>query len=414
MLSEDKVALLINSLQFTDLNRMLIHFGIEKGRLRVESENKAKAFLSKISKFKLLELYHFFEANKFLFSLLKPEDFLECMDRDDIHKLFSIMLRRNEYFLNSDELQDEFRDVQFETIVTLEEVLKPYELADLKAAIDLEDYEFFEINLPDFLKMRTFFHVLEVDILDEELSDSKYSDIKISSNYDFRLLNINIEPEAFIEKLKLVLDYIRAPGAKEFYSYGAVFEGPSGTGKTEFAKKIAFELNLPLAYKSFGSFSSGYHGETESNINKFFDEAAEDEAIIFIDEADSMFFTREKATQDFQVSIVNEMLVQIEKYPGIVICSTNLLNLMDKALSRRMPEKISFNYLTTEQSSLAFREYFKVDLNFSDISKLKQVTKLSLGDFKVVRQKTFFDKNVSNAKLIELLASEVSFRSRLA
>ncbi|MFH1147103.1 MAG: AAA family ATPase [Pseudomonadota bacterium] len=66
-----------------------------------------------------------------------------------------------------------------------------------------------------------------------------------------------------------------------------------------------------------------------------FDEARRDRAILFLDEADTFFINRESAHRSWEVSQTNELLTQMEKHRGILICCTNLLVTLDKAAMRR-------------------------------------------------------------------------------
>jgi SpoVK/Ycf46/Vps4 family AAA+-type ATPase len=275
--------------------------------------------------------------------------------------------------------------------------------------LDNEDSFMDQCQIPSHAYKKYFLKILGIE-QKKDLGD----EIFLPSNYNLDLLNMaDVNSHDFIEKLKKVQEYLKKEGSKEFYNYSIIFEGASGVGKTEFAKYLASVLGQHFTYVSFGGLSSGYHGETESNIKTFFDDARKNNSLLFIDEADSFLFNRQNGKQSFEISIVNEMLQQIEKYPGIVICSTNLLGKVDHAALRRFAEKITFNYLKKEQARKAFEIYFKNKMNIKDSNGLDQIKNLSLGDFKVVRQKTFFEEGIASKDLIALLEKEVNFRKRI-
>lgn len=68
-------------------------------------------------------------------------------------------------------------------------------------------------------------------------------------------------------------------------------------------------------------------GESEKNIAKAFEEAKKQKKILLFDEVDSFFRERSYSSQSWEITQVNEFLTQMEKFEGIVICTTNLWNI---------------------------------------------------------------------------------------
>jgi len=66
------------------------------------------------------------------------------------------------------------------------------------------------------------------------------------------------------------------------------FYGPPGTGKTRAALGIAWRLGKPLYQVDYSQIISKYLGDTAKHIAKAFREAAEAEAVLLFDEADSL------------------------------------------------------------------------------------------------------------------------------
>ena len=114
--------------------------------------------------------------------------------------------------------------------------------------------------------------------------------------------------------------------------------GPSGTGKTLTAEAIAGELGMVLMKAHVPSLMSKWVGETQKNIAKAFQQAARHEggAVLFFDEADSLFFDREGAFNSWEVQDVNVLLTEIEQHEGVVVLATNRREALDRALSRRV------------------------------------------------------------------------------
>jgi SpoVK/Ycf46/Vps4 family AAA+-type ATPase len=135
-------------------------------------------------------------------------------------------------------------------------------------------------------------------------------------------------------------------------------------------------------------------GGTEKNIADAFLEAKEEEAVLVFDEVDSFLSDRTQANQSWEVTQVNEMLVQMENFEGIFIATTNLMDNLDKASLRRFDLKLEFDYLKAEQSWKMFLSYCK-DLKLAKPSAsfkrgVESLRYLTPGDFAaVVRQNRF-------------------------
>ena len=124
-----------------------------------------------------------------------------------------------------------------------------------------------------------------------------------------------------------------------------LFSGPPGTGKTLLARHLAERLGRPLAIRTVADLSHALIGETEKAIAKAFADAARDHAVLLLDEADSYIRSREGAIRTWEVTQVNEMLTQLDQYPGVAILTTNAVESLDSALMRRVDRKIEFGYL---------------------------------------------------------------------
>ena len=75
-----------------------------------------------------------------------------------------------------------------------------------------------------------------------------------------------------------------------------LFHGPPGTGKTSSAKLIASEVEIPLLYIGLQNVITKFVGESEKNISDIYELADQfDQAIIFIDEIDSVAQSRNKS-----------------------------------------------------------------------------------------------------------------------
>jgi SpoVK/Ycf46/Vps4 family AAA+-type ATPase len=152
-------------------------------------------------------------------------------------------------------------------------------------------------------------------------------------------------------------------------SYGKglniIFAGPSGTGKTMSAEIIAGELQMDLYKIDLSNMVSKYIGETEKNLERIFNEAGESNAILFFDEADSIFGKRSevKDAHDRYANIETGYLLQkMEEYDGIVILATNLRKNLDEAFVRRMHFMIEYPFPEEEDRLKIWQRSFPRDV----------------------------------------------------
>jgi transitional endoplasmic reticulum ATPase len=64
------------------------------------------------------------------------------------------------------------------------------------------------------------------------------------------------------------------------------------------------------------------------------------------------------AQHSWEITQVNEMLTQMERYPYPFVCTTNAVELLDAAAARRFLFKVRFLPMTADQIAKAFRRAF--------------------------------------------------------
>ncbi|MDX2470969.1 MAG: ATP-binding protein, partial [SAR324 cluster bacterium] len=172
--------------------------------------------------------------------------------------------------------------------------------------------------------------------------------------------------------------------------------GPPGTGKTAYARYVADQIGSPLLAKKSSDLLGMYVGETEKNIANLFRQAKKEKAIVLIDEADSFLRDRSRANHSWEITQINEFLVQMELYEGILFCSTNLFDQLDPATLRRFDFKVGFDYLLPDKSKKLFVQLLKESglkpkvLEQEESFKLvSSLTNLTPGDFAVIKRKQF-------------------------
>ena len=158
-------------------------------------------------------------------------------------------------------------------------------------------------------------------------------------------------------------------------------------------------------------------GETEKNIRDAFSEAETEEAILIIDEADSMLFNRNRAVRSWEISFTNEFLTQMERYRGILICTTNRLTELDNASIRRFNHKIRFDYLKPDGNVIFYNkllaDLITAPVNANILNQLRKIEDLSPGDFKTVRDRFKFhsQKELSHQMLLQALSEEANIKN---
>lgn len=141
----------------------------------------------------------------------------------------------------------------------------------------------------------------------------------VVTDYDLSLLNVESR-----FPIARIVDALRCR------SHGCLcFHGAPGTGKTALTEHIARALQRPLLIRQASDLVSKFLGETEQNMARMFEEAENEQAVLLLDEADSFLRSRQRA--QLQLSQVNEMLQGMERFAGILICTTNPFDELDEA-----------------------------------------------------------------------------------
>lgn len=190
--------------------------------------------------------------------------------------------------------------------------------------------------------------------------------------------------------------------------------GPPGTGKTAFGRWLALQLDLPLHVKRASDLLSPFIGMTERNLARAFRDAQRESALLMVDEVDSFLRDRKDAQRPWEASQVNEMLTQMEAFPGIFIASTNLMAGLDPAALRRFDAKIHFGFLKPEQAIAMFREHCRVlgleAPGRADEGVLSRLANLAPGDFAAMARQNRFRRVDSPSIFARLLQAECALK----
>lgn len=189
--------------------------------------------------------------------------------------------------------------------------------------------------------------------------------------------------------------------------------GPPGTGKSAFAQWLAEQLQRPFHNKKLSDILSMWVGGTEKNLQRAFQEAEQDNAVLLLDEVDSFLRDRREAKQSWEVTQVNEMLVQMEAFNGVFIASTNLMDNLDQAALRRFDLKIRLGFLKPQQAWQLFLSQCQtmalaVDADLE--SQVQMMTLLTPGDFAAVHRRHRFHPVKDARALLQGLRDECAVK----
>ena len=221
------------------------------------------------------------------------------------------------------------------------------------------------------------------------------------TTYDLSMLNVETRFE-----IPRIVQALKARGHGSLCFYGA-----PGTGKTALAEHIARTLDRPLLIKQASDLMSKFVGETEQNMAAMFREAESEKAVLLLDEADSFLQDRRGAQRTYEVTEVNEMLQGMERFAGIFVCTTNLMDRVDQAALRRFTFKIKFKQLTADQRERMFvTEALAGDASLltpAARARLAKLDQICPGDFAAVkRQVDILAAEFSTEEFLDQLEAE--------
>ena len=205
---------------------------------------------------------------------------------------------------------------------------------------------------------------------------------------------------------------------------GAVFSGPPGTGKTQFAAHIAELANLELLYRTASDINTMWFGESERNVARLFEECDVARQMILLDEADTLLMARSPDAHRPGRAVTTEFLRHLEAFKGIFICATNYGDMLDTALMRRFVFRLQFLPLTAEQRAQMFAEValgLELDspssqsLSITVTNALYKLDRLTAGDFANVKKRFTALAQVATADewLIELAQEQAAKGDRV-
>ena len=168
-----------------------------------------------------------------------------------------------------------------------------------------------------------------------------------------------------------------------------LFQGAPGTGKTEAVKQLARILDRDIYMINFSSIIDSKLGQTQKNLTEMFKEINSfinpEKVIVLFDEIDALALNRTSSNDLREMGRVTSTLLKCLDRMNenvVLVATTNLFNMFDKALSRRFDSIIDFNRYTEEDlmniAEKMLNSYLdKMKLGGRDIRLFRKIMKLS-------------------------------------
>ena len=241
----------------------------------------------------------------------------------------------------------------------------------LQRIINFEPKQSKKIKIESVLKDQDIFELIE--------PSTDINDIIMPENTKELLENILKQQD------KKVLERLHSWGIKSNKNIEAkiIFYGPAGTGKTMSALAMAKSMKKSVLSFDCSKILSKWVGESEQNVRKIFDtyknivQTCKQSPILLLNEADQFLSTRvdgSSGSDKMHNQMQNIFLEQIERFSGVIIATTNFLESLDSAFSRRFDYKIEFkkhdfkDRLKIWEKFLHKKALFEKDFNINILS----------------------------------------------
>jgi transitional endoplasmic reticulum ATPase len=216
-----------------------------------------------------------------------------------------------------------------------------------------------------------------------------------SDTFDLSLIECSEDVSALVERLAR----IDAPR-----DWSICIHGLPGTGKSAFVRYLAKRLELEVTQRRASDLLSKWVGDSEKQIAAAFATARLQRTFLVIDEAESLLRDRSRATHQWELTQVDEMLTWMENHPLPFACTTNLASELDPASLRRFALKLEFIALSDERARLAFERFF------GQTAPRRLPDGLTPGDFATVRRKATLIGGNDPHQLVTWLEEEMAMK----
>ncbi|ECK6873679.1 ATP-binding protein [Campylobacter upsaliensis] len=238
-----------------------------------------------------------------------------------------------------------------------------------------------KLKLESLVKEQEIFELIEPNI--------DINDIIMPENTKELLSNI------LKQKDKKVLERLSLWGIKSSKNIEAkiIFYGPPGTGKTMSAFGVAKAMKKAVLSFDCSKILSKWVGESEQNVRKIFDtykniaNSCKQSPILLLNEADQFLSTRIEGgsgSDKMHNQMQNIFLEQIERFSGVLIATTNFLESLDSAFSRRFDLKIEFKKPDFKDRLKMWEKFLPKNADFEEAFELETLAKYELSGAQIL------------------------------
>lgn len=311
-------------------------------------------------------------------------------------------------------LLEESSTLVSKSLIDYDEVLTPF--GGINRNFYIPDEVLYKISHPT--KKSTSVGKIKLDTIIKE--QDMFELISTTKNLDDVILN-----EKTKETLDLLLKQVDKDVINRLKIWGIkdkkrgieakiIFYGVAGTGKTLTALALAKSLKKEVLSFDCSKILSMYIGESEKNVRSIFDKYYElrsqtkSEPILLLNEADQFLSARSSGNTSSSDKMHNQMqnifLEQIERFDGILIATTNLLENLDKAFSRRFNYKIEFVKPNKNQRIALWKKLLPSNLPLEKDFDIEELAKYELtgGQIELVIKNTAYKIAVNDNPIFKL------------
>ena len=364
---------------------------------------RLKITKQKINIIRFLESFSLSQSEKTIFFALLKEEYSPNNDKNrELNFLLDLISNdESDRIVNKSIFHDKGKLIQCELIDYYEDIMRSLKDGGAK------NFYIPEQTIQKIINSQT-----------SKISHKVKLDSTIANQDIFELINIKCNMKDVVlsdstkERLEILTKQLDKNVTKLLQKWGIknnkginakiIFYGGSGTGKTSTAYALGNALKKPILSLDCSKILSMYVGESERNVRKIFDTYYEitsdykNGAILLLDEADQFLGARNTGIDNSVDKMYNQMqnifLEQIEKFDGILIATTNLLENIDKAFSRRFNYKIEFHRPSFEQRKEIWQRLLPKNAKYSDDVLLDKLASFDItgGQIKLIITNTAY------------------------
>ena len=371
------------------------------------------------------------------------EDFFKANDLNEQEQMLFLALLKEEYsggdgtirdmnslieLISSDDyekikyrsLLEEGSKLISNSLIDYDEVLTPF--GGINRNFYIPDDILYKISHPNPTKKKNRNRKIKLESLINEQETFEL----VSTNKSLDDVVLNAKTREVLDSLlkqmdKKVFNRLKEWGIKDKKSgieAKIIFYGFAGTGKTLTALAFAKSLKREVLSFDCSKILSMYVGESEKNVRAIFDkyyelrDKSKTEPILLLNEADQFLSSRTTSSSTGSEKMHNQMqnifLEQIERFDGVLIATTNLLESFDKAFSRRFNYKIEFKKPNLKQRIELWNKLLPSTLPLDKEFNIESLAKYELtgGQIEMVIKNTAFKIAVDDEPLFSVKAFE--------